>query len=89
MQRGCPRGERRYPVHLDTLGERAGERAGEPVDVDRVDELEVEVLGVALVADTEREPEADLRAGREPLRERQRERGDPERSLERAGEIPV
>ena len=52
-------------------------------------ELDVEVLGVGLVPDREREPEADLRPGREPLGERERELHDPERPLEAAGDVAV
>jgi hypothetical protein len=63
LERGRTGHEWRHPVHGDAFGKRAGERVGKTVDVDRLDELQIEILRVALVADTEREPKADLRAG--------------------------
>ena len=51
---------------IDAFGQRGGERARQGVGVDGLGELDVEVLGVALVTDRERQPEADLRPGREP-----------------------
>jgi len=57
-----PRGERRDAADPHTFGQDLAERAGQHLEVDRLGELDVEVLGVALVTDAECQSEADLRS---------------------------
>ena len=47
-------------------GSASASRAAKRRRVDRLGELDVEVLGVALVPDRERQPEAHLRRGENP-----------------------
>src|SRR5262249_39738712 len=69
------------------LGERRSEALGEGCGVDRFGELDVEVLGVALVADGEGEAEAHLRSGREALGEREWQLLDAGGALGRASDV--
>src|SRR5262249_19748255 len=73
----------------DSFRQRRGQAAGELVEIDGFGQHEVDVLRVALVTGRQRETEADLRPGREPFRERERELRDPERSLEGPGDVAV
>ena len=86
LQRGRPVDEPHRAGGGHALGQRRGEALGERVGVDGLGELDVEVLGVALVADRERQPEADLRAGaRTPAVNASGSSLDAERALEARG----
>ena len=77
------------PALEERVGQRLGERHRQRLELDLFGEHEIEVLRVALVPGRERQPEAHLRPGREALGERERELRDPERPLERPGDVAV
>ena len=74
---------------LDAGGQRDVQPRWELVELHRLAERDVEELLVALVARREGQSEAHLRPGREPLGERQRQRLDAERPLERACRVAM
>jgi hypothetical protein len=88
-QRGCSFDEHGGVDDVDADRQRVGDGCRQPVEVDLGGELDVEVLGVALVTGRQGQAETHLRAGREPLREGERERRDAERALEGAGNVTV
>ena len=89
LERRCPLDELHGTRDVDPLRQCRRQRGGERVEVDRPRELDIEVLGVALVTHREREAEAHLRTRREAERERQWELLDTERPLERARHVAM
>ena len=77
------------PVTSMPSGRAAVSGLGQRLHVDGLGELDVEVLGVALVAHRQGQAEAHLGPGREPEAEGQRQLLDAERPLEVAGDVAV
>ena len=89
LQRRRPVGQRDRAGHVDPGRQGTRDSLRERVERHLVDQLHVEVLGVALVPHGQGETEADLGPRREALGERERELLDAERALERPRHIAV
>src|SRR5262249_55224104 len=89
LQRGCPRCERGRARDVDAFGQGAAQRARQRFGVDGLSHLDVEVLGDALVADRQREPEAHLGPRGAAERECERQLLDPKCPLEGPGDVAV